>query len=53
MKQLPDEKDLAELVEVARVAAEKAKAMSDLATALACKYKNQHDRHLVTRKQES
>lgn len=44
MKQLPDEKELAELVEMARIHAEKAKAMSELATAIAQKYQKQmHD----------
>lgn len=38
MKQLPDEKELAELVELARIAAEKARAMSDMATVIAQKY---------------
>lgn len=32
MKELPDEKTLLELLEMAKIASEKAKAMSDLAT---------------------
>lgn len=44
MKQLPDEKELAELVEMARIHADKARAMSELATAIAQKYqKRMHD----------
>lgn len=38
MKRLPDEKELAELVEITRTAAEKSREMSDLATAIAQKY---------------
>jgi hypothetical protein len=38
MKRLPDEKELAELVELARTAAEKARGMSELATAIAQKH---------------
>ncbi len=55
MKQLPDEKELAELVEMARIHAEKAKAMSELATAIAQKYqKRMHDiRVAVIQQQEA
>lgn len=53
MKQLPDEKELAELVEMARIHAEKAKAMSEFATAIAQKYqKRMHDIRLAAKKQQ-
>lgn len=38
MKQLPEEKELLELVEMARVAAEKARETSELTTAIALKW---------------
>lgn len=38
MKQLPDEKELVELVEMARIAAEKAKIMYETADAIAKKW---------------
>ena len=55
MKQLPDEKELAELVELARIAAEKARAMSDMATAIAQKYqKRMHEvRQAAIQKQKA
>jgi hypothetical protein len=39
VKELPDEKTLSELVEMAKIAAEKAKAMSDLATEIEEKWR--------------
>lgn len=39
MKELPDEKTLSELVEMAKITAEKAKAMSDLATEIEEKWR--------------
>lgn len=55
MKQLPDEKELAELVEMARIHAEKAKAMSEFAFSVAQKYqKRMHDiRVAVIQQQEA
>ena len=55
MKQLPDQKELAELVEMARITAEKARAMSELATAIAQKYqKRMHDiRQAAIQEQEA
>ena len=39
MKQLPDEQTLLELLEMSRVAAEKAKSMADLATEIDDKWR--------------
>jgi hypothetical protein len=39
VKELPDEKTLSELVEMAKIAAEKAKVMSDLATEIEEKWR--------------
>lgn len=54
MKHLLDEKELAELVEMARIAAEKAKGMSDLAAAIAQKYQKRMSeiRQAAPQKQE-
>lgn len=39
MKQLPEEKELLELLEMARIAEQKARETSELATAIALKWK--------------
>ncbi len=48
MKQLPSEKELQDLLEMARIAAEKARETSELATAIAHKYqKRMHEIRLA------
>lgn len=49
MKQLPDEKELIELVEMARIAAEKAKLMYEATDAIATKWERRSEAKLVAR----
>lgn len=48
MKQLPEEKELLELLEMARVAAEKARQTSELATAIALKWQKRLENRRAT-----
>ena len=52
MKQLPNEKELIELVELARIAAEKAKVMSNTADAIATKWERRFEAKRVVKKQQ-
>lgn len=47
MKQLPDEKELAEIVELARIASEKARSLYEMATVMAQKCQFQTDTRVV------
>lgn len=54
MKQLPDEKELAELVEMARIAAEKAKLTYETVDAIAKKWESRFEaRRSAQQKQEA
>ena len=52
MKQLPSEKELIELVEMARIAAEKAKVTFDTADAIATKWERRFEAKRVAKKRQ-
>lgn len=52
MKQLPNEKELSELVEMARIAAEKAKATYETADAIATKWEHRFEAKRAAKKQK-
>ena len=49
MKQLPEEKELLELLEMARIAEQKARETSELATAIALKWKQRLENRPVAK----
>lgn len=54
MKQLPEDKELLELLEMARIAEQKARETSELATAIAMKWKRRlENRRAAKKKQEA
>lgn len=52
MKQLPEEKELLELVEMARVAAEKARQTSEFVTAIALKWERRLEARRATKEKQ-